>query len=37
MPLVGDARSKGVAHGELGAIGFWMTVKAANLSASVSL
>jgi hypothetical protein len=28
MPLVADARSKGVAHGELRAIGFWMTVKA---------
>jgi hypothetical protein len=29
MPLVGDVGSKAVAHGELRAIGFWMTVKAA--------
>ena len=30
MPLIADPRSKGVAHGELRAIGFWMTVKASN-------
>ena len=30
MPLVTDAKSKGVAHGELRAIGFWMTVTASN-------
>jgi hypothetical protein len=27
MPLVGDGKSKGVAHSELRAIGFWMSVK----------
>lgn len=30
MPLIADPRSKGVAHGELRAIGFWMTVKGSN-------
>ena len=29
MPLVSDGRGKAVAHGELRAIGFWMTVKGA--------
>ena len=27
MPLVSDGKGKAVAHGELRAIGFWMTVK----------
>ena len=30
MPLVSETNSKGVAHGELRAVGFWMTVKGAN-------
>jgi hypothetical protein len=30
MPLVSEVNSKGVAHGELRAVGFWMTVKAVN-------
>jgi hypothetical protein len=30
MPLVSEANSKGVAHGELRAVGFWMTVKGVN-------
>jgi hypothetical protein len=29
MPLMGDGKGKAVAHGELRAIGFWMTVKGA--------
>jgi len=29
MPLVSDGRGKAVAHGELRAIGFWMSVKGA--------
>jgi hypothetical protein len=29
MPLVADRRGKAVAHGELRAIGFWMTVQGA--------
>jgi hypothetical protein len=29
MPLVADGKGKAVAHGELRAIGFWMTVKGA--------
>jgi hypothetical protein len=30
MPLVSETNSKGVAHGELRAVGFWMIVKGAN-------
>ena len=30
MPLVSDGRGKAVAHSELQAIGFWMTVKGAS-------
>jgi hypothetical protein len=30
MPLISDGKGKAVAHGELRAIGFWMTVKGAN-------
>ncbi len=29
MPLVSDGKGKAVAHGELRAIGFWMTAKGA--------
>ena len=29
MPLVADGKGKAVAHGELRAIGFWMTVQGA--------
>jgi len=30
MPLVSDGKGKAVAHSELQAIGFWMTVKGAS-------
>jgi Protein of unknown function (DUF1488) len=35
MPLVGDEKSKGAAHSELRAIGFWMSVKGAHPVQSV--